>query len=563
MDTYTVYTRSWTAYLIFLVVYFMLILIVAVTLTDRLPEYADTWIPGLWVCAGPFINHFLAQVSSRLRIDLKVDKGIIYLQVPRHNFFLSCPPPEVLAKDIKTVTLSGNALTGNYVKLQLANGKKLILRKNAHFLAPNPSFLNAVYLLNSTVAAQGNDAIAAENTSQPDMVAVQRSKGRAILLSVLLLLFWGFFGVFLPFGAILSNESMVLVIFLSTFGFGIGYFLLRTFKRNMPFVVATKEAISFNNKSYQWKEINYSFSPNNILFKPYGETAFSLYDVSYENLQALRTFIRQLPAEVQAKSSTPLPPGTPADLTKPQPVTPIIAQNKNLPKYRKDAHDVKYQNIRYFKGNPVLSMNGFLIWVVGFVPVIALFLFLQDTALTIILLLVLSFPMLIALSFSFNYFGLTEKYLVVKNHHFFWRTNAYLLADISEVVFEESRNNKCATILFEKYAPKRIPGASLSNKDWLAFKTVLASKGVAVRDEINFDDLVKPEVAVLYKRMYIGYATWAIVFSVPGFFVADLPSDTWWEILVKLAVLLATLTVAIFSFIGMLWWARGGSKKED
>ena len=104
----------------------------------------------------------------------------------------------------------------------------------------------------------------------------------------------------------------------------------------------------------------------------------------------------------------------------------------------------------------------------------------------------LAFFLLSSFWFSFNswlmhYFKVSDKYFVVKNHNFFWKTKAYLLSDIDEVVFEtQGKMPNCLRVITKNFKSKMYPAGTLRNKTWLQLKDKLEQYHIKVRNECIF-----------------------------------------------------------------------------
>jgi hypothetical protein len=147
-------------------------------------------------------------------------------------------------------------------------------------------------------------------------------------------------------------------------------------------------------------------------------------------------------------------------------------------------------NSRKFGGNHLLTFNGilsygsiaFALWLLIFsnnhMPV---------TATLISLSLILLFgPGLHG--YQLHYFKINEEYLLVRNHLWFWRNEAYLIKDIREIVFEEPyKMSTSLRVITNNYESKLYPAGSIRQKSWRKLSEELRAYGVNVRNEAYFE----------------------------------------------------------------------------
>ena len=92
-------------------------------------------------------------------------------------------------------------------------------------------------------------------------------------------------------------------------------------------------------------------------------------------------------------------------------------------------------------------------------------------------------------SWLMHHYGVSDKYLIIKNTNLPWKRNIYSLNDIKEIVIEsEGKMPICLRVITNNFQFKLFPGATLSESTWKQLKTELRNKKIIVRDEcIDFD----------------------------------------------------------------------------
>ena len=147
-------------------------------------------------------------------------------------------------------------------------------------------------------------------------------------------------------------------------------------------------------------------------------------------------------------------------------------------------------SLEKYSGNHLLTMNGLVAhgsWVfVGW-----LFLF-SDGPMNLIPKAVFSFFILAfcigLFGYQLHYFKLSEQFLIVKNHVWLWKNDAYHIKDLREVVFEEPHKMSTSLrIITNNYETKLYPAGSIKNKSWSRLCKKFGKMGIQVRNEAFFD----------------------------------------------------------------------------
>ncbi len=138
----------------------------------------------------------------------------------------------------------------------------------------------------------------------------------------------------------------------------------------------------------------------------------------------------------------------------------------------------------YFKGNQFTSFRGIFLW--GLTGALVSIPLTQPTASPTgyLILAAITLFLFLLLSWFMHYFGVSENYLVIKNHTLPWINRLYSLADVREVVFEqEGKRPNCLRVITQDFKSKLYPAGTLKDKHWLNLKDVLEQRGIVVRNE--------------------------------------------------------------------------------
>ena len=150
-------------------------------------------------------------------------------------------------------------------------------------------------------------------------------------------------------------------------------------------------------------------------------------------------------------------------------------------------NEIQFENEETFKGNQFTSLRGISLW--GLIGFFTLLLFSEGKTQPVGLIFFGAFGIFwfITHSWLMHYFGLTKKFLIIKNHNFFWKLKIYRLSDIKEIVFEtQGKLPNCLRVITNDYRNNLYPAGTLRDKMWLNFKVKLETKGLIVRNECIF-----------------------------------------------------------------------------
>lgn len=242
--------------------------------------------------------------------------------------------------------------------------------------------------------------------------------------------------------------------------------------RNAPRIKVNSNSISFNKDEFLWIDIVHIELLGKIKFPFLGNfymeaASFSfknginkvLFDDMYSNTWEIKSFIEKVVIDKQAFSE----------------------------KFSKEAEGMPSDDVfsEKFKGYQLTSLRGLMLWgLLG--SFIAMILFSKRAVNVEMVLILFIFSILIFIIFSFqmNYFLVTNQYLIVRNHNFFWVKKAFKLSNIREVVFEtQGKNAISLRVITNDFKSYLYPAGTLKMQIWRALKQKLESIKITVRNE--------------------------------------------------------------------------------
>lgn len=250
------------------------------------------------------------------------------------------------------------------------------------------------------------------------------------------------------------------------------YFIYAHFK-NAPIIKVNAHSITINREELFWSDIVEielvgKRKVPSIIGKDYAESAaFSfkngttkvIFDDMYANTWQIKSFIQMVIIDKMPFSTSP---NTFIDKDKPS----------------LDFFDT-------FKGNQLTSFRGILLW--AFIIFINLKFFIFTSPLNLKgLPYITGFSVVFFMLFSYQmyYFEVSDNYLVIRNHNFFWIRKAYRIDQLKEIVFEtKGKLPNCLRVITKDFKYNFFPACTLHNEDWLAFKNKLETYHIKVRNE--------------------------------------------------------------------------------
>lgn len=297
----------------------------------------------------------------------------------------------------------------------------------------------------------------------------------ALILGSVLMMGLGIFLISLFFNKLGSHSfkpSMYLMLPLSVGIVILGPYTISRYIKNSPGIVIDEKSISFNAKTYFFHEIEkikFTGKENFPYLIPYPMEATTIFfhngsrrfifDDMYENAAQMKSCLQQVVVEKKPYASNPAPTISPSEL-----------------------HAEMFYT---YKGSPFFSFRAIIFWSI---PVMVVVLDLKNTSRpnngSVIALLGLSVLWTVLHGWMMHYFEVSQKFLVIRNHIFFWKKKIYLVDELMEVVYE-TRNKmpNCLRVISKDFKTKLYPAGTLTKNTWLGLKQILEGRGIKVRNE--------------------------------------------------------------------------------
>jgi hypothetical protein len=242
--------------------------------------------------------------------------------------------------------------------------------------------------------------------------------------------------------------------------------------KNAPNIEVNKESISINGEKHYWSEIEtieltgkqrfkflMPYIMEGAVFKFKDGTTKYLFDSMYSNAWRIKDFIQQILIEKKR----------------------YVIENK----IDIGSSAADFETFDYFKGSPFFSFRGLMIW--GFILFVLIlpFRYSNRDPNGLIGIIVFCFFWFLMNSIFMDYFGVSGHYLIVRNHHFFWKKKMYQLNDIREVTFETAgKMPNCLRVITMDYKTSLFKAGTLNNQKWRDLKQALEERKIKVRNEI-------------------------------------------------------------------------------
>lgn len=290
----------------------------------------------------------------------------------------------------------------------------------------------------------------------------------------------GIFMIKIFFDEIEEKGFQYKLLFMLIFGIGviiISFYTIFKYYKNAPTVRVFDNKIQINKKTISFQDIEYIDLTGKMPFKYIltfpmegsyillkNKEEYFLYDDMYSNFWNIKDYLNSVFLKKENY------------------------KNPNSDKVKKDI--VRFEPFIFYNGFQFFSFRGLMLW--GFlIPLFYGLLFVKQNP---NFKGYIFFGLFAVFWFYFNswlmhYYGLSKKFLIIKNTNLPWREKIYELSYIKEIVFEsEGRMPNCLRVITHDFRSNLYPGATLSDKEWLNLKKDLRSYGIKVRDEcINFD----------------------------------------------------------------------------
>lgn len=161
-----------------------------------------------------------------------------------------------------------------------------------------------------------------------------------------------------------------------------------------------------------------------------------------------------------------------------------LGESIKLTELKDQGFQIEEEQIQFFKGNQFTSFQGIFFWSLMMalasiplsLPSVTPIAFLRIAAIILFFFLLFSWFM--------HYFGLSENYLVIRNHTRPWVNCRYYLPNVREVVFEqEGKRPYSLRVITQDFKSKQYPAGTLRVKHWLNLKSELEKNNIFVRNE--------------------------------------------------------------------------------
>lgn len=268
----------------------------------------------------------------------------------------------------------------------------------------------------------------------------------------------------------LAIENYLLIIF-SPVSFYLAVNTVTTYFRNVPIVTADKEKILFSKETFYWKDLEKIEMTGKQPFRWLFFTSMMegaritfrnqpvqyFFDDFYQHPSVFKSFIQSVIIDKKEPGEFSI--------------------------HEVNADVLRLETFEAFKGNQLTSLRGIYFW--GFLVFLVLIFLLVITLPSTGHLWDLLFIGLIGffwgiLNFRyFNYFELSNKYLRVRNHIFFWKKMVYALEDVSEVAIEKPLRAPLSLRVYTKDFKSRLFfAATLRTVKWEDLKNKFEGKGI-------------------------------------------------------------------------------------
>lgn len=250
------------------------------------------------------------------------------------------------------------------------------------------------------------------------------------------------------------------------------FYTVYRYYKNAPKIQVDNTIISFNNQSFVLTDlerieltgkrnfpylVDFPMEAATLQFKD-GQTKY-IFDDMYENAWELKSFLQQVVVDKKG-----------------------FAEQEHQPIEKSELDNEFYDT---YKGNQFTSLRGISLW-----GLVGLFVYMLLTSsrtptkgLWVFFIVFASFWFFFH-SWLMHYFEVSQNYLVVKNHNLIWKTKAYRLRDIKEIVFEtQGKMPNCLRVITKDFRNKLYPAATLIDKTWLELKSKLENRNIKVRNE--------------------------------------------------------------------------------
>lgn len=260
------------------------------------------------------------------------------------------------------------------------------------------------------------------------------------------------------------------MLLFSVFIFGIAVNLLYTYFKNSKEIFIDQKRIVVGGKGLLWEEIeeiqlggkrsfgffNYQLEAAELKFRN-GEKYY-IFENVYSNGAALKNFIKKV----------------------------IVEKSNHLPVLTKvSEREIKDEAFYTYAGSPFFSFRGIMLWgLILFILLAVISNGNKSSAKMLLFLVPVCLFWFVFNAYSMDYFEVSKKFLVVRNHFFFWKKEIFRLGEIEELVFEtQPKQANMLRVISSDFKTNLYRAGTLKDSTWLEFKSDLETKNVVVRNE--------------------------------------------------------------------------------
>lgn len=147
-------------------------------------------------------------------------------------------------------------------------------------------------------------------------------------------------------------------------------------------------------------------------------------------------------------------------------------------------------DVAYFKGNVFTSAIGIaIVTVLAMMPVLV---YVLGDIRPIFFMLLIFLPLMMTQYRSYNYFGVSTYYIIVRNHGWIWRRKKFYYDEIREIEFDKIGSDNCLVVVLNNNQKYSFRAETLKDIHWLGLMNALNERGVLVTDKENLAVLVTP-----------------------------------------------------------------------
>lgn len=205
----------------------------------------------------------------------------------------------------------------------------------------------------------------------------------------------------------------------------------------------------------------------------------------------------------------------------------------------------------YFKGNVFTSTIGIaIVTVLAMMPVLVYVLGdIRPSFFTLLIFL----PLMMTQFRTFNYFGVSTYYIIVRNHGWIWRRKKFYYDEIKEILFDKIGSDNCLVVTLNNNQKHSFRAETLKDIHWLGLMKALTERGISVTDKENLAVLVTPGMKKVNRIMsLLGFVCISLMMYF-GYYITELPVGSTHRNIAAVVFILLIVFLLIGTFIVYLW----------